>query len=396
MSHPLIWVRPADDGGIFGSARVRHGGVRERGRHCVLFWSERSPTVWESGLSAGGGPDPGSGGGDGRGGGVHGDRALREGEAAAAQAVRAVREGNAAARHARRHFRGVDFEAFHHGFAAWAARFVGVPGDVVAIDGKTARRTFKKAKGEAAIHVVTAYAVERRLVLGQVKTEQKSNEITAIPKLLDALSLQGATVTIDATGCQREIARKINDKGADYILALKGNQPTLAEDVRLFDAEQSARNFADATVDQAQTVDGDHGRIETRKVTVYQNVEWLQDRHAWPGLKSVIKVESRREIGDKIETETRFYLASAVLTAIVAAAFVRGHWGIENSLHWVLDMVMRDDESRVRTGNAAANLAIIKHIAYNLIRRGKGRHSFRSKRKLAAWDEDYLLSLLVA
>ena len=225
---------------------------------------------------------------------------------------------------------------------------------------------------------------------------KKSNEITAIPRLLDALSLEGATVTIDAMGCQREIARKINDKGADYILALKGNQPALAEDVRLFDAEQSAVNFADATVDQTQTVDGDHGRIETRKVTVYQDVEWLHDRHAWPGLKSVVKLESRREIGDKIETETRFYLASAILTAMTAAAFVRGHWGIENSLHWVLDMVMRDDESRVRTGNAAANLAIIKHIAYNLIRRGKGKHSFRSKRKIAAWDEDYLLSLIRA
>jgi len=293
-------------------------------------------------------------------------------------------------------FAALDFEAFQKGFAAWAARFAGVPGEVVAIDGKTARRTFKKAKGEAAIHVVTAYAVERRLVLGQVKTEEKSNEITAIPKLLDALSLEGATVTIDAMGCQREIARKINDKGADYILALKDNQPTLADDVRLFDAEQSATNFADTTVEQTETVDGDHGRIETRKVTVYQNVEWLQERHAWPGLKSVVKVESRREIGEKIETETRFYLASAVLTAIAAAAFVRAHWGIENSLHWVLDMVMRDDESRVRTGNAAANLAIIKHIAYNLIRRGKGKHSFRAKRKLAAWDELYLLSLLTA
>jgi len=166
--------------------------------------------------------------------------------------------------------------------------------------------------------------------------------------------------------------------------------------VRLFDAEQSARNFADAAVEQTETVDGDHGRIETRKVTVRQNVEWLKERHAWPGLKSVIKVESRRESGEKSETETRFYLASAVLTAIVAAAFVRGRWGIENSLHWVLDMVMRDDQSRVRTGNAAANLAIIKHIAYNLIRRGKGNHSFRSKRKLAAWDEHSLLSLLGA
>ena len=138
------------------------------------------------------------------------------------------------------------------------------------------------------------------------------------------------------------------------------------------------------------------GRIETRKVTVYQNVEWLQERHAWPGLKSVVKVESRREIGEKIETETRFYLASAVLTAIAAAAFARGHWGIENALHWVLDMAMRNDESRVLTGNAAANPAIIKRIAYNLIRRVKGKHSFRSKRKLAAWDDDCLPSLLAA
>ena len=175
-------------------------------------------------------------------------------------------------------FAALDFEAFQKGFAAWAARFAGVPGEVVAIDGKTARRTFKKAKGEAAIHVVTAYAVERRLVLGQVKTEEKSNEITAIPKLLDALCLAATTVTIDAMGCQREIARKINDKGADYILALKDNQPTLADDLRLFDAEQSATNFADAAVEQTETVDGDHGRIETRKVTVYWNMEWLRER----------------------------------------------------------------------------------------------------------------------
>ena len=147
-------------------------------------------------------------------------------------------------------------------------------------------------------------------------------------------------------------------------------------------------------VDRTETVDGDHGRIETRNVTVYQDVERLQERHAWPGLKSIIKVESRREIGAKVETETRYYLASAILTALVAAAFVRAHRGIENSLHRVLDVVMRDDESRVRTGNAAANLGIVKHIAYNLIKRGKGKHSFRSKRKLAAWDDEHLLSLV--
>ena len=161
-------------------------------------------------------------------------------------------------------------------------------------------------------------------------------------------------MTIDAMGRPREIARKINDKGADYVLALKDNQPTLAEDVRLFDAEQSAgKPMRPSSKPRPSTATT--GRIEMRKVTVYQNVEWLQERHAWPGLKSLVKVESRREIGEKIETETRFYLASAVLTAIAAAAFARGHWGIENALHWVLDMAMRNNESRVRTGNAAAN-----------------------------------------
>ncbi len=185
-------------------------------------------------------------------------------------------------------------------------------------------------------------------------------------------------------GCQRETARKIRQgrrlpsrpqgQPAD---AGRGPAPVRAE----------GQDFADTTVEQTQTVDGDPGRIETRKVTVYQDVKWLQDRHAWPGLKSVIKVERRREIGDKIETETRFDLASAVLTALAAAAFVRVHWGIENSLHWVLDMVMRDDESRVRTGNAAANLAIIKHIAYNLIRRlGRGLPSQPPPRRMIFLD----------
>ena len=290
----------------------------------------------------------------------------------------------------------LDYEAFQKCFAGWAARFVGVPEGVVAIEGKTVRRTFKKARGEAAIPLVTAYAAERRLVLGQVKTEEKSNEITAIPKLLDALSIAGATVTIDAMGCQREIAKKIVDKGPDYGLAIKGNQPATHESIELFDAEQSACNFKDVKADQATTVDGDHGRIETRAVTVFQDVAWLPERDKWPELKSVIKVESRREIGTKIETDIRYYLASVVLCAIVATAVVRSHWRIENSLHWGLDVVMRDDESRVRTGNAAANLGIVKHIAYNLIRRGKGKLSFRGKRKLASWDDEFLVSLIAA
>lgn len=291
-------------------------------------------------------------------------------------------------------FAALDHEAFQKCFAAWAARFVGVAEGVVAIDGKTARRTFKKARGEAAIHVVTAYATQQRLILGQVKTEEKSNEIAAIPKLLEALSIAGATVTIDAMGCQRQIAQKIVDKGAHYVLAVKGNQPATHESIRMFDAEQSACGFKDAQVDRAATVEGEHGRIETRAVTVFQSVEWLPERDKWPELKSVIKIESRREIGASVETEVRYYLASLVMSALAAAAVVRSHWAIENSLHWVLDVVMRDDESRVRTGNAAANLAVVKHIAYNLIRRGKSKLSFRGKRKLASWDDAFLVSLI--
>ncbi|HEY5409995.1 MAG TPA: ISAs1 family transposase [Caulobacteraceae bacterium] len=285
----------------------------------------------------------------------------------------------------------LEAEPFQRCFVAWVASLIGVPQGVVAIDGKTSRRS-KGAK--APIHMVSAFAARQRLVLGQVKVADKANEIVAIPKLLDMLAIEGAIVTIDAMGCQRDIAQKIVDKKADYVLALKGNQGTLREDVELFAAEQKANDFKDATVSRDKTVDGDHGRIETRAVTVIHDVAWLRARHRWPGLKAVVMVESTRETGDKIERETRFYITSSALRANQIAPVVRDHWTVENSLHWVMDMVFRDDECRLRTDHAPANFTTIKHIALNLISRAPSKDSLRLRRKVAAWDDDFLASLI--
>jgi len=293
-------------------------------------------------------------------------------------------------------FATLDAEAFQRCFVAWVAALVGVPSGVVAIDGKTARRSYQKAGAKGAVHVVSAFAARQRLVLGQVKVADKSNEIVAIPKLLEMLAIEGAVVTIDAMGCQRDIAQKILDKKADYVLALKGNQGRLRDDVELFAAEQKANDFKETTISRDQTVDGDHGRIETRTTTVIHDVVWLQERHAWPGLKSLVVVESTREIAGVIAHETRFYITSLVLPAHHIGPIVRHHWAIENSLHWVLDMIFRDDECRVRTDHAPANFITVKHIAHNLIRRAPGKDSLRLRRKVAAWDDQFLATLIAA
>ena len=287
----------------------------------------------------------------------------------------------------------LDAEAFQRCFVAWVAALIGAPEGVVAIDGKTSRRS-KGAK--EAIHMVSAFAARQRLVLGQVKVADKANEILAIPKLLDMLAIEGAVVTIDAMGCQRAIAQKILDKKADYILALKGNQGSLREDVELFAAEQKAKDFKDAAVSRHESVNGDHGRIETRAVTVIHDIAWLQERHQWPGLTSIVMVQSTRESAGKIERETRFYITSLALMAIHIAAFVRSHWAVENSLHWVMDMAFRDDECRLRTDHAPANFTTLKHMALNLIRRSKSKDSIRLRRKVAAWDDEFLVSLIAA
>ncbi len=290
----------------------------------------------------------------------------------------------------------LDAEKFQHCFVSWVSALTGAPADVIAIDGKTSRRSYQKKGAKNAIHIVSAFASRQRLVLGQTKVAEKSNEIIAIPKLLDMLVIEGAIITIDAMGCQRGIAQKIMDKKADYVLALKGNQSSLREDVELFATEQKANGFKDTKVSRDETVDGDHGRIETRVYTVIHDVDWLQERHDWPGLKSVVIVESTREIGDKIEEETRFYITSLVLAAHLVGPVIRSHWAVENSLHWVLDMVFRDDECRVRKDHAPANFVTLRHMAHNLIRRAPGKDSLRMKRKVAAWDDDFLASLVAA
>jgi predicted transposase YbfD/YdcC len=213
-------------------------------------------------------------------------------------------------------FAALDAEQFQKCFVNWAAAVTGAPADVIAIDGKTSRGSGSK-RGRGPIHMVSAFAARQRLVLGQIKVDDKSNEIVAIPALLDMLDIEGAVVTIDAMGCQRKIARKIIDKKADYVLALKGNQETLREDVELFANEQKSGDFKDTTVTRHETVDGDHGRVETRRTTVFHDVGWLAQRHDWPGLKGVVMVESERRIDEKIEHETRFYITSSLVTAHV-------------------------------------------------------------------------------
>ena len=306
------------------------------------------------------------------------------------------RDGTPAHDHLGDIFAVLDAETFQRCFVSWVAALTGASADVIAIDGKTSRRSYQKKGAKEAIHMVSAFATRQRLVLGQTKVAEKSNEIIAIPKLLDMLAIEGAIVTIDAMGCQREIAKKIVDKKADYVLALKGNQGSLREDVELFAAEQKANGFKDTKVSRHETVDGDHGRIETRAYTAIHDIAWLQERHDWPGLKSVVMVESTRELGDKIERETRFYITSLVLAAHLIGPVIRSHWAVENSLHWVMDMVFRDDECRVRKDHAPANFTTLKHMANNLIRKAPGKNSLRLKRKVAAWDDEFLVTLIAA
>jgi predicted transposase YbfD/YdcC len=291
-------------------------------------------------------------------------------------------------------FATLDAEAFQRCFVGWVAALTGAPAEVIAIDGKTVRRSYQKAGGKAPIHMVSAFAARQRLVLGQVKVAEKTNEISAIPKLLEMMAIEGAVVTIDAMGCQRDIARKIIDKKADYVLALKGNQGRLREDVRVFVEEQKANGFENTMISHDETVDGDHGRIETRATTVIHDVEWLKVRHDWPGLQSIVVVDSTRDMAGEIEQETRLYITSSNLPAEQMGPIVRSHWAVENSLHWVMDMVFRDDECRIRTANAPANFTTLKHMAHNLYRKAKTRDSMRLRHKVAAWDDDFLASLV--
>lgn len=294
-------------------------------------------------------------------------------------------------------FAALDPEAFKAAFLAWVQTVAALlPGDVIAIDGKTLRQTFDKASDKAAIHMVSAWATAQGVCLGQVKTDAKSNEITAIPKLLDVLALAGRIVTIDAMGCQTAIAQAIQAKGGDYVLSLKGNQTLLHDDIRTFFVDAEAHAFAGIPHTTAETVDGDHGRIEVRRAWATDDLAWLDDRPRWSGLRSVLRVDAERTVGERTSCETRFFLSSLPPDAALLARAVRSHWAIENSLHWVLDVAMNQDKTRIRTGHAPENLAILHHVALNLLKQERtAKLGIKNKRLAAGWEHDYLLRVIM-
>lgn len=299
-------------------------------------------------------------------------------------------------------FAALDPQAFGAAFVAWVRAVAPqTAGEVVAIDGKTLRRSHDRAKGKAALHLVSAWADASGLVLGQVAVADKSNEITAIPALLRLLDVRGCTVTIDALGCQTAIARQIVDQGGDYVLALKDNQPTLHDDVRAIFAEARATGFAGLAPQHhsaAKATDKDHGRLEIRRSWTISDpavLAYLDEAGRWAGLGGIGLVEAERRLGDQRSVEVRHYLLSAPLDAATFGAIARRHWGIENKLHWVLDVTCNEDASRVRTGHAAQNLAALRHLALNLLRRDTTRTgSVATKRFRAALDQGYLTTLL--
>ena len=301
-------------------------------------------------------------------------------------------------------FARLDPQAFERCFLRWVRSVAGdAAAQVVAIDGKTLRRSHDHTAGRSALHMVSAWATASRLVLGQVAVEAKSNEITAIPALLNVLDLAGATVTIDAMGCQTAIARQIRAGEADYVLALKDNHPTLAAAVTDTFTLARATAFAElAPTDHAylQTIDKGHGRVELRRYWTISDpaiLSYLDPTGTWAGLRSIGLVEAERRIDGKVTVDSRYYLSSLGGEIRAFAGAVRDHWGVENGLHWILDLAFREDESRVRVGDGAHNLGVLRHIALNLLRQERtAKCGVKAKRLLAGWDAHYLFRVLTA
>lgn len=296
-------------------------------------------------------------------------------------------------------FRVIDPHQFQSSFVSWIEAISQITaGQIIAIDGKRLRRSHDGRLGKAAIHMVSAWAAANGLVIGQVKTDEKSNEITAIPELLKVLVLKGCIVTIDAMGCQTNIARLIIEDEGDYVLALKGNQGSLHNDVQDLLAYAQEINFRDVAHDFHQTVEKNHGRLEIRRHWIISEPEFMafvDPKGKWAGLQSMGMVEAQRTIAGQTSTEIRYYISSLPGDAVQFAQAVRSHWHIENKLHWVLDVAFREDLSRVRTGHAAENFAVLRHMALNLLRHEtSAKCGIKAKRLKAGWNDDYLLKVL--
>jgi predicted transposase YbfD/YdcC len=289
----------------------------------------------------------------------------------------------------------IDPELFSACFRAWVAECWPERVDWVAIDGKTSRRSHDRKAGRAPLHLVSAFATNAKLVLGQEAVEEKANEIVAIPALLERLDLKGALVSIDAIGCNPAIAQAIVEAGADYLLAVKDNQPTLHAEAEHY--------FATAPVEElrcAKTLDKAHGRLEERTHKVSRAIDWIGSERAYPGarrfpnLAVIALVEARIEKKDKTSLERRYYISSRALSPEAFGEAVRSHWAIENSLHWVLDVTFKEDLSRLRAGHGARNMAVVRHFALNLVRQLKDKRAIKRRRKMASWSPDYLLQIL--
>jgi len=293
----------------------------------------------------------------------------------------------------------IDPGLFSDCFMSWARELRPDAPDLIAIDGKTSRRSHDRPAGKAALHLLSAFATRERLVLGQEAVGEASNEVTAIPDLLERLAasgaLSGALVTIDAIACNPDIAKAIVDRDADYLLAVKTNQPSLHAEIERFFADAPA-----TAVDVHRDLDKGHGRIEERLCRVSRQVDWLSGQRRFPGeyrfpkLAAIAMIEAKVETRSAPRTETRYYITSRSISAEHLAEAVRAHWRIENSLHWVLDVTFREDLARVRKGHGARNMAIVRHFAINIVRTANDKLSLKTRRKLAGWDPDYLTKIL--
>jgi len=280
-----------------------------------------------------------------------------------------------------------------------AALHEATKGEVIALDGKTLRHSFDAATGKSALHLVSAWASENGIALGQLKVEGKSNEITALPALLKMLDVKGCVVTMDAMGCQKDLAKQVIEQGGDYVFCLKENQGSLHEETQYFFEEAQKMGFANVPYRYHQSLEKDHGRIETRRCWMVEEtaIQWLDKQDQWPGLASIAAIEAQRRIGKKTTKETRYFISSLTGSAVQLAEAARKHWGIENSLFWVLDVTMNEDGSRIRKDHAPENMALLRRLALNLIKKAKpAKKSVRGSIKRAGWDNSFLETILVA